>query len=248
MKTWFVEHFSPENGLQYLIKALKAKGLPFVALDWTHSDVEIPLIDGDVIFFGSQELGERFRNRGKVFLGSDSFNYENYLHSKLLLNPGEKIKLSELKAHAAGLFTKHKEGFFIRPNSWRKDFSGQVLTAQNFNKNYSNLEFYIESDVDVIIAPLKTISRETRILCINNALVTASGYVPGNMDFQEEEKVDKYQDFFEQIKAEGILPDSCCTIDLAHTPDGLKLVEFNPISTSAIYKCNPNLIIEALRE
>lgn len=246
--TWVIEHFDNHNGLQFLIEEIKNQGLPLKVIDWTKGEVKIPNHLNNVIFFGSQDTGELFKGQGLTFLGGDEFLYSNWINSSLCLNKGEILKLSYVESNKAVLFQSHSNGFFIRPNSWKKLFSGQVITPENFDSKMENIKFYLENDVDVLVSPLQSIKKEIRILCIDNEIVTASSYFPNVISSQREELVDDYLEIFNQIKISGTLPSPYCTIDLAETADGLKLIEFNPLSTSAIYKSNPAVIVAALQK
>lgn len=240
---WIIEHFDPNNGLQHLASELRKQNEKLLFIDCTKGEEYKKCSENKIIFFGSQELGEKLKSEGKIglFLGHNKFLHiqnQNFLN-----HLGLVIKFSEVKEKG---FVHFPNGFFIRPNSWVKHFSGQVLTPENFDKQWERVSFYIENpDIEVIIAPLSEISQEFRVLYIKNKIVTASTYNPKTKE-QEETSINSLKDLIESIK--DLIPDESCTIDIAKTSSGeLKVIEFNPISTSAIYRCDPKKIIEAFK-
>lgn len=242
---WIIEHFDGYNGLQYLAKSLKEQGCKLKFIDLTRGDEYLGSSNTEVIFFGSQQLGETLQKEGKsgLYLGSDNFLFDRYLSCPSILNQGEILNLNTVGHEIDSLWKKYPQGFFIRPNSWKKHFQGQVLTPDNFDKQWSSLKFYIEDeDIEVLVSSLKSIEKEFRILYIKGQAITGSGYQVGR-EVQEEVLVEPFKPFIESIKS--YLPEDTCTIDIALTNEGLKLIEFNPLSTSAIYKSNPELIIKA---
>ena len=244
---WIIEHFNNYNGLQSLAKELKDQGVPSKFIDCCKGEEYTGTSAREVLFFGSQQLGEKLRSEGKqgLFLGHDKFLSESYLSCPVLLNQGKVLTIKNVEDNIEDLWVTYPQGFFIRPNSWKKLFQGQVLTKGNFAKNWSSLKFYLDNDQEkVIVSPLKTILKEYRILYIKGEAVTGSSYVVGE-DNQIEVDPTPFKEFIEGIK--DYLPEDTCAIDISETPEGLKLIEFNPLSTSAIYKSNPVDIIKKIR-
>lgn len=246
-KLWIIEHFDSKNGLQYLAEELKLQGKNIFFIDATKGQ-ELDLrkyIPYESIFFGSQELGEKLKGKLKyLFLGNENFLISKYNSFPKILNTKcQFMKLSDVLKQIDSLWKKYPNGFFIRPNSWLKSFSGQVLTQDSFKKSWDRINFYITEDIDVCISELKTISNEYRLLCIDGELITASLYKKDYKDNYQEVEVELFKNLFQEIIQYNILPDLTCTIDIAESNGTFSLIEFNPLSTSAIYRCNPILII-----
>lgn len=243
---WLIEYYNEYNGLHKIAQALKEQGIPHKLINVLEGDEYNGVRAQNLTFFGSLELADTLFKEGKtgLWLGSPSFFMSSIKDCPYLLNKGELTTLKEVLENKDDLFSRNSAGFFIRPDSYEKFFSGQVLNEENFDRNLRNITLY-NSDltIRVIISPLKEIKKEVRLLFINNSLVTGSSYEVEQMN-QEEANITEYQDFVEKIK--NFIPSSHCTIDVAHTSEGLNLVEFNPLSTSAIYQSNPYKIIKAL--
>lgn len=249
-KFWIIEHFSSENGLQHLAKELKSIGEKVYFIDCAKGENfdfnrSIPK---DSIFFGSQELGEKLKDKvGSIFLGHNLFNVSNYPNFNKLLNQTTFLELNDVLAKKDELFKTYPKGFFIRPDSWRKYFSGQVIKPNTFDQDWKRITFYLTENVKVCLSPLRQIDQEFRLLCIGEELVAGSLYKAQGQPSFRPVGVDRFKPLFNEIKVQGILPDKNCTIDIAETTEGLSLIEFNPLSTSAIYQCDPKSIILALK-
>lgn len=248
MKIWVIEHFSDANGLQNLVPLLRQNGEKVICVDVSKGQELKTIPQGEIIFFGSQELGEQLRSslQGK-FLGHDNFLISKLPKDLPLLNTGDFLSLQEVYFQKEKLFKDNPSGFFIRPNSWKKDFSGQILKPDTFDKDWQRLTFYLQNlDLLVQVSPLQNILAEYRFHLIAGKIVTGSVYAKLGQSVREEiVDLNPFIPFLESLRKS--YPDNYSAIDLAETASGIRLIEYNPLSTSAIYASNPQKIIEALK-
>ena len=243
-KLWVIEHFSENNGLHHLADVVRSNGQKLKFIDLTKGDeFTYPKQKDNIIFFGSQEMGASLIDKGftgDIHVGDDKFFAENIQGCPYALNQGIKTTLKDLSSDLDNILAKGD--IFIRPNSYIKYFSGQVISKDNRDKAWDNITFYLDNlDIDIIYSPIKVILEEYRCLLINNKLISACRYE--NSKGVEEVCIQEFEKFISQFKT--YWPGAFATIDLAKTNEGLKLIEFNPLSTSAIYKNNPQKIFKA---
>ena len=145
--------------------------------------------------------------------------------------------------------------FFIRPNLDSKSFSGTTMTSHKFEEWRQDLlaiDTYttIPADTEVMIAPLKTIWAEYRCVMIRGRYVTGSRYKTGRTVAYSPDVGQRIIDYANDRLAEWC-PREALVIDIADTPDGLRVIETNAISSSGFYAIDMNLFvgeISALRD
>lgn len=203
---------------------------------------------GDFVFFGSLGTAERLKHIGLGHIELDRrFDFSRYaklIHPTLLLNADWKKGLEKSREvkNEAGLF-------FGRPDSYAKDFEGQLFHSAIDNK-------FKETGKTWIVASPKVILEEYRCFIVNNELATASKYrTLGQMDIEnitdKEPMYANLKTFCRQIidEIEFFMPRNI-VLDIArqglsNEKTVLKLLEINSINTSGLYACDPLKIIEA---
>lgn len=142
---------------------------------------------------------------------------------------------------------KAKDKFFVRPDSSLKPFSGRVLGAESVG--YEDLDhgfYYDDIEIPVLIAPVKEVNREWRLVVVDDVVVTGCQYsadsrsaIIGGLD-------DRAAGLGEEIAKELDPPELVYVVDICESGDGLRLLELNPFSGADLYACDRSSIVRAM--
>ena len=137
--------------------------------------------------------------------------------------------------------------FFIRPNLDSKSFAGTVSNSEDFEgwrNDLLNIKSWttIPADTQAMIAPLKTIWAEYRCVMVHGRYVTGSRYKTGRTAAYSTDVGQRIIDYANERLAEWC-PRQALVIDIADTPDGLKVIETNAISSSGFYAIDMNIFV-----
>ena len=143
--------------------------------------------------------------------------------------------------------------FFTRPCLDDKSFSGMVTTKKEFKEwqtkvvelNVQDSFSSIKSTDEIIIAPLTEIYSEYRFYVVNGKIITGSRYKLGNQVLSSSE-VDEGISQYAQEMVDIWQPNKAFVIDIADTPNGLKVIEINSINSSGFYKCDMGKFVYAI--
>ena len=126
---------------------------------------------------------------------------------------------------------------FVRPAGDAKQFAGTVLSAADFaawRDAAPTALPRLRSDDLVVIATPKTLHAEYRLRVVDGVVVSTSQYRRGDAVFWSEH-VDERVLAFGRARIAQWSPNRAFCLDVADTPDGLKVVEINAIGSSAFY-------------
>lgn len=196
------------------------------------------------------------KNYPGVYCNLDNFKctkYYPYYHKYLLNNPYVMLPYGSLIDLQYNLFNwlGNNDSLFIRPNSGFKEFTGQIVTKENFDKEISQLECVEpNSDLLCLIAEPRNIKTEWRLAITNKKVVGCSTYrVNGEHEEIEGFSVDVCNFAQKVITDVAWEPDFCYTMDVCQLSDGeFKLVELNSFSCSGLYACDLTHIINEVRK
>lgn len=251
---WIIQNnIYSEEGHERLINALERLSIEYRLVKVVpFSGVIEPMIyppDGPVIVMGSYTLAKIAQLRGWTpgsFI-NDNLDYRAQLEhwGNLMLNHDALIcKIDEVPEQ---IFP-----FFIRPVFDSKDFTGQVMDWPQFDewRNYlKSLEPEDNSILDintlVMVCSKKEIWSETRTWVINGHVVTASGYKRGTIKLYSDIVEPRIIEFVNSL---GWYPHKACVIDVADTPNGLKIVEVNNLNSSGFYKADMVKLVMSLEQ
>lgn len=137
--------------------------------------------------------------------------------------------------------------FFIRPDLDLKAFSGTVMVPkkfEEFRKGIMDVQGWTTCPPEtiVMIAPIQTIWSEYRMYVIDGKVRTASRYKTGNTVAYSPEVGDMFINYANDRVAEWN-PRIAFVMDIAHTPDGPKIIETNAISSSGFYAIDMNVFV-----
>ncbi len=173
--------------------------------------------------------------RNGIFYDIEKFDqyYYSKLNLPLLNNESEYYLIKDNKDLS---FSEDK---FIKPSRDIKAFNGGILeagkTINEFIHSAQYQEFYEEEYA--VIAPCQKIYKEYRLFIVEGKVVAGSQYKSGDIV-----KADAYvpSDVIKCAKEYASLyqPHDIFTLDIADTPKGFKIVEYNCWNASGTYKAN----------
>lgn len=131
---------------------------------------------------------------------------------------------------------------FVRPVGDLKQFAGSVMSAADFTAWRRSLLDEIargahprlHAGEPIVIARPKELQVEYRLRVVDGAIVSASTYRRGGAPFLSDQ-VDERVLAFGRERVAQWSPNRAFCLDVADTPDGLKVVEINAIGSSAFY-------------
>lgn len=140
---------------------------------------------------------------------------------------------------------------FIRPDSCKKLFAGQVYSKDKWREEFNYLKQRNSEKILAFVAKPEWIGREWRCLFVGQELVGISDYMyegeildkPGNRNINL-----KLWEFAETIRANSYFsPEDNLTIDIGQRSDGsYGLVEINFLETSGFYAADADRIYKSL--
>lgn len=144
------------------------------------------------------------------------------------------------------------EYFFARPCQDTKLFTGQCFSKdawRDFAKwhltNSTTSFTEINESTPIQVSKMKVINQEIRFFIIDGKIVTASQYVMNERTIYAENHDEDVHAFVnDMIKI--YQPAEAFVMDIAVTPNGLKIVEINCINCSGLYDCDVQKIVMAL--
>lgn len=180
-----------------------------------------------------------------VFYHEQSFDQAYYGQLDLpLLNKGANYY--PIKDH---LQLSFKDNMFLKPSKDQKAFNAGVLEAGETIESFIINQAYQKSYLDeiAVIAPCRAISSEYRFFVVDKEVITGSRYrlagqgnlseiIPNNILEAAKEYAKLYQ------------PHDVFTMDLAETPEGIFIVEYNCWNASGLYKTDVAKIFHVVQE
>lgn len=169
----------------------------------------------------------------------------------------EHLRFSTFASHYSGLLlsddflilpfaeaVRRRLTGFWRPNESTKSFTGLVITPDNFDHEVNTLRqvSHVQPEELVVVASPKEIEAEYRYIIVDGEVVGYSSY-----SWTEDPTPETDAKAF--VLASDIArmpwqPDRVYVCDIAKTPNGPKLIEFNGFSTAGIYCCNPEAVVK----
>lgn len=262
MAHWLIQRgFDSDKQYLKLIESIERMNIPHsfcTVIPFSDSDDGIKLEspvpeDGNIYCYGSYSLSKHAVRRG-YFPGafiSDNSSIDNLIkhYGKNMLNydsvvvdfgcPDELIPDIPL--------------FFIKPNEDTKAFTAEVLSRDAFfvfkNKILQIGDEYstVTRNTRVVIASPKEISAEYRFFVVDGKVITQSLYKSGGTVYYSSH-VDEYIIEFAQKMVDTYQPDRAFVLDVAITPEGLKVIEVNSINSSGLYAIDVQKMIFAIEE
>lgn len=134
---------------------------------------------------------------------------------------------------------------FIRPDSPLKPFSGRVLAADAISLRALDHGFYYDDlDLPVVVAPVKSVSREWRYVVVAGRVVAGSSYEADGRKATSDDPGEKPWAFAQSVAESLMAPDSVYVVDVCETGGELRLLELNPLSGADLYACNADIVVK----
>ena len=200
------------------------------------------VIEGPVFVTGTTSMKEVSENHGwsPGYLDSPSL-------SECIEHWGDLCLNAEARFGQIKDIVPPEGDFFIRPDKDSKAFAGTIMSAEKFDgwreslmdiKGWTSLP----PETKVIMAPMKTIWAEYRCTIVDGIYVTGSRYKTGRTVAYSPDVGQRIIDFANARVAEWN-PRIAFTLDIADTPEGLKVIETNAISSSGFYAIDMNIFV-----
>jgi len=138
---------------------------------------------------------------------------------------------------------EYPHGAFVRPDSGAKPLTGQTFESTEKHKIQSFSDT-IGADTLVVVAPIKSISREYRFVVCDRKLVAVSMYLPEERSIKFDNLPLSLLRLANKICSNEWQPDFCYTVDIAIHYDLPYLLEINGFSCAGFYKCNIRDIVK----
>lgn len=136
---------------------------------------------------------------------------------------------------------------FVKPLSGLKEFTGQVVDADNFAQFVSDRKGKTYEPIDpetlLVISPAKEILSEFRYIIADRKVVTGSEYRWDNKLDIRIDTMPHCDELANKIAGLEWQADTVYVCDIADTRDGPKVIELNSFSSSGLYACDTNAIV-----
>jgi len=213
------------------------KVLPFT------DEIKIKTTRKDIFVWGAIKLS-KIAKKENWYPGSllnDNHNFEIYKehYGSNLFNYNSKIVQLDIDNY------KLPDGFFARPVSDNKAFTGKIFNREDFIS-------LIEQDIfpkntRIQISGIKKIYKEIRFWVVNGKIITASQYRLGNKTTYVEYFDREGFDFCNKMIQKFQLADAF-VMDLCLGEDGWKIMECGCINSAGFYRANLQKLIIAIEE
>ena len=228
------------------------------------NEVEEPFIDTtqDIMAFGATSLTRIAKARGwhpGTYM-NENFTYEKWSGGfglENILNPDSIVQRLGDHFDLSGF---EGSNVFVRPVLDSKTFNGEVKSKYDFKDWQQTIKFMEEfmtdelvdipmlnADTIIAVASAKKIYSEFRMFIVNRKIVTASQYQLGGKLITSAD-IDRRVYEFTHGMIQSWIPASAFVMDIADTPDGLKVIEINNINSSGFYAADPQKIITAIED
>ncbi len=177
----------------------------------------------------------------------DEQNFDQYFYSKIelpLLN--SEAFFIPIRENKEKTFT---QDLFIKPSKDLKTFIPGIIKAgqsiQEFIENTQHLKNYDHELA--LISPLQIIEEEYRFFVVEKDVITGSLYKKNEQVIYSNQIPDKIWKTA-KIYAQLFQPHDVFTMDLALTPKGIKIIEYNCWNGSGLYHSDKKAIFSSVKE
>ena len=256
---WIVDQHMIEHNEQDIVKALRASGVPITIGAYDRfNKPSVPSISEDdcAIVYGSLQFVDQYKKfpliPGAYFQPKalEHTAYSNQIDPDLLLNQnnvlatfGDLVRRPDFYFNTFGA-----SSIFVRPNSSLKIFSGCLMDRASAHQELSALNQLssVTPETLVVVAPAQTILAEYRLMIVAREVVTGSRYQLNGAVSLSADIPDAVQQLAQTVAEHPWQPDVAYVCDIAQTPSGPRVLEFNAISTSGWYLADLPSLIAAL--
>ena len=261
-----------EKGYQQLLDALDERRIPYDVVrvrPFIHDFQPVIEPTGPVVVMGWEGFGIRARSLGWRPGAYLSTNLDQRIWMR---EWGDRCLNADSVVCRLGDVPEDHEEIFIRPVLDDKSFSGRLDTPASLAKWKAELAAVVASieagesmptvtlDTVVAWASPKTILNEWRFFIVGGVVVTGSRYQSGGRSSQERmtlpdrtssewaSSIEPDVWGFAQDAAEWWRPHPNFVLDVAETPDGLRIIECGCLNAAGWYDSDVSLIVDAVQE
>jgi hypothetical protein len=159
-----------------------------------------------------------------------------HLGGHMLNQAGRKLPLEDI----AGLL--EQAPLHVRPDADDKAFTAQVFDVDTWTVMCE--ERRLVAGMPCWVSPVQVLGREWRCWIIDGQLIDTSQYrAAGQRTVQRDTPAEVLE--YAAERARGWLPAPCVVMDLTETPEGLRIIEFNPIHCAGWYAADVPRVLKA---
>ena len=103
----------------------------------------------------------------------------------------------------------------------------------------------LNKNTEIVVSSIKQIYNECRLFIVDGKVVTASMYKAGNRVMGDPNVDQRYLDFTQEM-TDIWSPSIGFVMDVADTPNGLKIIEINNLNSAGFYACDTFKIIDSI--
>jgi hypothetical protein len=247
-----------EEGWDALVSALERLGFAYsvhryVPFEGT-LDPELLPSEAPVVVMGSYSMAHHAEKHGLrpgAWLDNLDFRTQHKHWADLMLNADATC--TTIEAFSGPI----PRPLFVRPVHDTKAFTGRVFdepTWQAFRDGVLRAAPEVSRPTvtpqdEIMVCTAKEIWSETRTWVVDGRVVTASGYKIGTIPrYTSPDQVDDRITAFAQACSDRWRPNDAFVLDVADTPDGLKIVEINNLNAAGFYRADMQKLVVAIAE
>lgn len=249
MLLWIIqEGFQGERGYDVLLDTMERFNLDHVLIKVVPFSRELipePKPQGNCVVMGSIGLGKAAVERHWY---PGCFTNDNFHYSKWQQHLGPHLVSPDLAVCRFEDVPAPQHEFFIRPCLDDKSFSGAVMQPQEFldwrDKVLALRDHYttLDANTEVAFGPVKQIYREYRFFVLDGEVVTGSQYRLGPRVVINPEVSPVVLQFANEM-VRTWQPDRAFALDIAETPDGLKVIEIGCFNGCGFYAADVQKLV-----
>jgi len=179
--------------------------------------------------------------------------YASYLPTEWFLN-SESIMTTWalLEKNRRWFFDKIGADLFVRPDSGKKTFTGQVFTFTPYNINeemsFVGQNSSVQPESIVWVTPAKDIGREYRFWISNGKVVTWSEYQWNKTAVPPVSPTAAMIDLARTVAEYKWQADLIYTVDICEHEGEAKIIELNSFSCAGLYQCDAHKLLEIVSQ
>lgn len=241
-----------ETGFPSLADAARQQGhiVDVVRFEGRGTEIDTKITaENYVITHGTIQFCQQVeRQFGKSWMPGLYFNENVKLFHKFAVHIGrENLVNSDYRIIPYDDLRSLNEKVFVKPLAGLKSFVGQVIDPQKGDDMFRITEGkFIEPDTLCVVASPRTIQSEFRYIIADKKVVTGSEYRWDNVLDVRRDTLPACDAMAQKVADMEWQADSVYVCDVAMTDLGPKVVELNAFSSSGLYACDTNKIVEAV--
>jgi hypothetical protein len=262
MKWLIQENLNSERNYLDVVEALIDLQTEFLIINLNHHMLSVVDFETKTIVENSDTIIDEFIKDAKVMvyggkllvdkttslhLKPGSFLNEDFDFTNLLKIYGSHLLNNEFNIGTLHSLQPPWEEFFIRPTGNNKLFTGLKMNISEFDawKEKELLSTWKYESNILLVSTAKEILSEARFFIVDKKIAAYSSYMENNT-FNKNEMVSAEMIAYAESMVLFHSLAEAYVMDIAQTPIGFKIVEFNNINCSGLYNCNIKHIVTAI--